>query len=468
MVSGVSTAADTRPADPPPGLPDGRTSVRWDLALGAVAVLLVVVADVVPPLLSTDPRGNLTETVAPLLANWLPHVGRGTPFAVVIALATVVWGPAAARRLSWVRLLLATYVLTLGWSMSLALVDGWQRGFAGRLSSEDEYLAEVPRVSDVHHMLQTFTTHIIDYQPGRWTTHVAGHPPGAFLVYVGLDRVGLGGGTFASLLSWLVAGSVGVAVLVAVRALAGRSGSGPDGEQLARRAAPFLALAPAAVWFVVSADGMFAAVSAWGIALLALAATRSVRRPVVTAAAAGVVLGFGIYLSYGLVVMGLVAVAVLVAARSWTPLLPAVVGALAVVAVFTALGFWWLDGYHLVVQRYYQGIAADRTYSYWIWANVAALVCAVGIATPAGVRRALAPSRLRRRDGLSLLVVGALLAVVAADVSGLSRSETERIWLPFGVWLLAATALLPVRHQRAWLATGAVTALAIKHLLLTG
>jgi hypothetical protein len=25
-----------------------------------------------------------------------------------------------------------------------------------------------------------------------------------------------------------------------------------------------------------------------------------------------------------------------------------------------------------------------------------------------------------------------------------------------------------VRHQRAWLATGAVTALAIKHLLLTG
>ena len=462
----MSTGAGIRPVDPAPGLTDRRSAVRWDLVLGAAGVLLVVAASYVPHLLSTDPRGNLTATVAPLLANWLPHVGPGSPFAVVIAVAAVTWGPAVARRLSWRQLLAVTYATTLAWSMSLALVDGWQRGFAGRLTSDDEYLAEVPRVSDVHQMLQTFTTHIIDYQPGRWTTHVAAHPPGAFLVYVGLDRIGLGGGTFASLFTWAVGCSAGVAVLVAVRVLA-RGGDEPDGEQLARRAAPFLALAPAAVWVAVSADGMFAAVSAWGLALLALAATRSVGRPLVAAVAAGVVLGFSVYLSYGLVVLGAVAVAVLVAARSWAPLLPAVLGALAVVAVFTALGFWWLDGYHLVVQRYYQGIAADRTYSYWIWANVAALVCAIGIATPAGVRRALAPARLRQRDGLSLLVVGALVALVAADVSGLSRSETERIWLPFGVWLLAATALLPVRHQRAWLATGVVIALGINHLLLT-
>ena len=34
----------------------------------------------------------------------------------------------------------------------------------------------------------------------------------------------------------------------------------------------------------------------------------------------------------------------------------------AVVAGFTLAGFWWLTGYHLVVQRYYQGWAADRPY----------------------------------------------------------------------------------------------------------
>lgn len=462
----MDTGADTRTADSAPGFADDRAAFRWDLVLGAGGVLLVVVAYFAPTLLSTDPRGNLTDTVAPLLANWLPHVGWGSPFAVLVAVAAVTWGPTVAQRLSWRQLLGATYATTLTWSMSLALVDGWQRGFTDRLTSDDEYLAEVPRVTNVHQLLQTFTTHIIDYQPGRWTTHVAGHPPGALILYVGLDRIGLGGGTFASVFTVAVGCSAGVAVLVALRVLAG-GGDTSAGEQLGRRAAPFLALAPAAVWVAVSADGMFSAVFGWGIALLAVAATRSVRRPVVAAVAAGVLLGFSVYLSYGLVVLGLVAVAVLVAARSWAPVLPALLGALAVVAVFTALGFWWLDGYHLVVQRYYQGIASDRTYSYWIWANVAALVCAVGIATPAGVRRALSPSRLREREGLSLLVAGALVAVVVADVSGLSRSETERIWLPFGVWLLAATALLPVRHQRVWLATGAVTALAINHLLLT-
>ncbi|KPC64254.1 hypothetical protein ADL29_12000 [Streptomyces chattanoogensis] len=47
------------------------------------------------------------------------------------------------------------------------------------------------------------------------------------------------------------------------------------GEGRARAAAPFMALAPGAVWVEVSADGYFAAVAAWALALLALAATRT-------------------------------------------------------------------------------------------------------------------------------------------------------------------------------------------------
>lgn len=448
-----------------------RRGHRIDLGVAAGAVVLVLAAGVAPFLLSYDPRAELDQTVAPLLANFAPHVGPGTPFAVLIAIATVMWGPLVAARLPWRRLLGATYALNLAWSMALALVDGWTRGFTNNLTSDDEYLAEVPGVRDIPLMLHEFTSRIIDYQPGRWTTHVSAHPPGAFLVYLGLDRIGLGGGTWASVVTVLIGCSAPVAVLVAVRALAGSgalAGNGaPAGEDLARRAAPFLALAPAAIWVAVSADGMFAGVTAWGIALLALAATRTTSRPVWAAVGAGLLLGFGIYLSYGLVLMGLPAIAVLVAARTIRPLLAAVVAALAVVAVFTALGFWWWEGYQLVVQRYYQGIAARRPLSYWVWGNVAALVCAVGISTPAGVRRALAPSRLRLREGLTLLVLGALAAVAFADVSGLSKSETERIWLPFGVWLLAATALLPPRYQRWWLASGAVIALAINHLLLT-
>ena len=82
-----------------------------------------------------------------------------------------------------------------------------------------------------------------------------------------------------------------------------------------------------------------------------------------------------------------------------------------------------------------------------------------------GRRRASALRRMRTR--VSLLPAAALLAIVAADLSGLSKAEVERIWLPYAIWLLVATAWLPARHRRWWLAGQALTALAVNHLLLT-
>jgi hypothetical protein len=57
--------------------------------------------------------------------------------------------------------------------------------------------------------------------------------------------------------------------------------------------------------------------------------------------------------------------------------------------------------------------------------------------------------------------------VLAADLSGLSKAEVERIWLPFAVWLVAAAGLLPARQARWWLAAQVAVALAVNHLLLT-
>ena len=74
---------------------------------------------------------------------------------------------------------------------------------------------------------------------------------------------------------------------------------------------------------------------------------------------------------------------------------------------------------------------------------------------------------IKRRCGLHLVVIGALLAVACADLSMLSKAETERICLPFTVWLTAAAALLPPRSHRWWLALKIVGALAINHLILT-
>ena len=60
-----------------------------------------------------------------------------------------------------------------------------------------------------------------------------------------------------------------------------------------------------------------------------------------------------------------------------------------------------------------------------------------------------------------------MTAILCADLSMLSKAETERIWLPFMVWLTAAPALLPPATHRWWLAANVIGALAVNHFILT-
>ncbi|MET7381190.1 hypothetical protein ABZT08_20605 [Streptomyces sp. NPDC005526] len=453
-----------------------------DLCAAAAATLLVVAAVLVGRHIQFT-RHTLFLHWPPLFADWDPHTGPGTPAAVLVAVAVVAYGPALAARLPWRALLAATWATAMAWTWSLALVDGWHRGVAVRLTTPNEYLRVVGRFQDVPAALRDFTHHIVAGSPSPWPAHIAGHPPGATLTFVLLDRIGLRGGGWAGAWCITVGATASVAVLVAVRALAG------DG--LARRAAPFLALAPAAVWVGASADGYFAAVAAWSVALLALAVTDGPapgRRA--TAFGAGLLFGLTCYLSYGLTLFALVAAGVLLlgdrrpGARAGV--LAFLLAGLAVVpALFTVAGFDWWEAYRLLVTRYYQGVGGTRPYGYWVWANLACTVFVVGLATVAGLGRAGA-ALLRRRPGvrarpapeaaeggagaaearLALLVLCALLALLVADLSGMSKAETERIWLPFAMWLLPACALLP--RPRVWLALQALVALLVNHLLLTG
>ncbi|WP_136244039.1 hypothetical protein [Mycobacterium intracellulare] len=400
---------------------------------------------------------------APIFGEWLIHAGWGTGPAIALAVVVVAWGPTLAQRLSWRALTLGSWAVAGGGGVALAVIDGWQRGFAGRLTTRDEYLSQVPGVTDIPATLRTFAGRIVDYQPHSWTTHVSGHPPGALLTFVWLDRIGLHGGAWAGLLCLLAGSSAAAAVVVGVRALAD--------ESTARRVAPFVALAPTAIWVAVSADGYFAGVAAWGIALLAVAVHRPVRFPALTAAAAGLLLGWGVFCNYGLMLMGLPAAAVLASAADWRAILralgPAALAAIGVAVAFAVAGFYWFDGYHLVQQRYWQGIAKDRPFQYWSWANLACVVCAIGLGGVAGLGRVFDGAAVRRRSGFHLLLLGVLAAVVCADLSMLSKAEVERIWLPFTIWLTAATALLPVRSHRIWLALNAAGAIALNTIILT-
>ncbi|SBT52847.1 hypothetical protein [Micromonospora auratinigra] len=495
---------------------------RRDLTVLAVEAALLGTAVAVGLVLNRRGVG-LHADAAPLYATWRPHLGWGSVPAVALAAAVVLRGPALARRLRWPWLLAAGWLAAVGWTLALALVDGWSAGFTERLTVQAEYLHEVPRVQDVPATLAGFTGRILDFGPESWSTHTAGHPPGALLFFVALDRIGLGGGTAAAFACVLLGATVAVSVPVTLRAL--------GDERAARAVLPFLVLLPGAVWVGASADGIFAGVVAAGLALLARPGRWS-------PALGGLLLGVALHLSYGLALAGLLAVTVLLLrpADRLRALVTAAAGVATVTAVFVGYGFWWLAGYHLVVQRYYQGWAADRPYAYWVWANLAALLLSAGpvagpalarVLGPAGreMRAALGALRLRARRGparsvsspaepvrpvaqparagrattaqpaqpgipaqpaqpvtlarpaqpvtpirataVVWLPVAAALCVLGADLSGLSKAEVERIWLPFAVWLPVAAARLPAADRRWWLAGQAVTALAVNHLLWT-
>ncbi|MEU1295857.1 hypothetical protein ABZ439_25905 [Streptomyces sp. NPDC005840] len=464
----------------PPADRSSRRAFRADLSAVGGAALLVAVAAVVGTVIERR-DGSLFVDWPPLLARWDPHLGPGTPLAVAVAVLVVAHGPRLAERLGRRALACAAWATATAWTFSLALVDGWRTGVAGRLTTRNEYLQVIDRFHDIPAALGDFTRHILLHSPGNWPAHVAGHPPAATVTFVLLDRVGLGGGGWAGVWCVTVGATAPVAVLVAVGRLCG--------ERSARRAAPFLVLAPAAVWAGTSADGYFAAVAAWSVAFLALAVTGY--RPRATGFLSGLLLGLTAYLSYGLTLFALIAGAVLLLGHRRTAPLPLVLAGLAVVpAVFTLLGFDWWEGYRLLVTRYHEGAGGVRPYGYWVWANLACAALITGPATVAGLRRAAVTGggAARRAGGgtgsksappagdagaphpeslrLAVLLAAALLAVLVADLSGMSKAETERIWLPFAMWLLPAGALLA--SPRGWLAAQAVLALLLNHLLLTG
>jgi hypothetical protein len=330
-------------------------------------------------------------------------------------------------------------------------------------------------VTDVHATLQEYVSRIdFDAGPRHWPVHIAGHPPGALLLFVGLVRLGLGGGLAAGLVVTVLAATTAPAVLQTMKVL--------GAEVPARAAAPFLVLGPAAVWQAVSADALFGAVAAWGMLALAVAATRpSVGLRIVWAVLAGLLLGYVVMMSYGLPLLGILALTILWLARSWVPLPVVAVAAAAVVGTFALGGFLYWEALPELHARYWGGVAGRRQPEYWLWGNLAAFAFSAGPVVGAGLaawaarwdaRPSLRPgaaARLRTPEQVAWsLAAAGFLMVLVADASQMSRAEVERIWLPFVPWCLVACAFLPERWRRPALLVQVVTALLVQHLLATG
>ncbi|MDN5893044.1 MAG: hypothetical protein L0H93_03375 [Nocardioides sp.] len=435
-----------------------------------VAVLVVAAAITLPDIMSWEVHARNSGTeFPPLHGYWEPTTGPGTWPALLLAVLGVVGGRAVAASLPWRWLLMAGFAASLAWLLALALVDG-QEGLTRVLGNGFEYLGTARGVSDIGGFLDGFIDRIPNEADGNWPIHVAGHPAGATLFFVGLVRIGLGDDLQAALVVTVIAATIPAAVMVALRALAHGE------EEWARRATPFLVFSPAAVFLAVSADAVFAACAAWGLAALAVAAVaRSRRAMLVASVAAGLLLGACVSMSYGLPLLGILALAVLWLARSWWPLPVAAVAALAVVLALAAWGFAWWEAFPVLVDRYWDGIASDRPTSYWVWANIAALLISMGPMVGAGLAHAL--SRWREalpsttaapgRRVVLVLALAAVTTIVIADSTRMSKGEVERIWLPFIPWLTVSLALLPERWQRPVLALQLSTALLVQHLLYT-
>jgi hypothetical protein len=400
---------------------------------------------------------HIAETVTRLEIHALPltgpfewRVGRDAIAAVVIALVVVVVGPPIARRGTWKQLMVLVALGSIAWAAALAVVDGW--GGLTDLLLPGQYLRTVPKVGDPFTFLSQFTDRIATYN-----IHTQGHPPGMVMLLWAMDQIGLEVAIIDAVLVFAGGAAAAVAALVALRELAG--------EDRARAVAPFMVLVPAAIWWT-SGDAFFSAVGGWGVTLVVLATGRTGRRADALALGGGLLLGLVAFLSYGLVLLAVIPLVVAVARRRFRSLVLACIGALPMFVAFLLGGFWWPAGLQATRERYLAGVASTRPYSYFVVGNLGAFALATGPAV------AVALSWLRDRRAW-LLVGGALLVVALADVSGMSKAEVERIWLPFVPWVVLATAAFGVgrsqahdRWVRPWLAlqvgTGLLVQLAVR------
>lgn len=417
-----------------------------------IAVVAVIGVSVVwgRRLQTRAPEINLGA--APLVGSW--HWRPSwllLPSAVIGALVVAV-GPSVMRRCQfWVGVAL-TAGTAVSFSLLLAAADG-AHAILAPVVDTTEYFDNLDVLPPARDLLTWFSTRdfLVNY-----SVHLKGHPPGFILLIKGLAAIGLGHPWATGALSFVGVALMCIGVLVTVRTVAS--------ETHARSVAPFLAIAPFAVWLGTSADAFYTGVFALGVGMVASGARRAGRTGVVLCLFGGVTLAAALFLTYGaFVLLPLPGLLMLVGTRtSWSTRArrcgAATLGGAVVFVLFRHFGFWWFDGLRTTRGLYWEGTAKFRPWTYFLIGNLGALLIALGPATSVAI--------VRLRDRTLWLLVGSTLACVAvANVSQYSKGEVERIWLLFMAWLTIATATL--RNPRRWLALQVATGLLLQAWLVS-
>ena len=436
-------AAVTRPSGSP---------ARWRASTLVPVALALVAVGTVAYGVSRDLDGVvLGAPHPPFIAAWDPRSHPAGWVAVALLAASVLGAPRLlSMRVSPAVFALATFAGTLALRLALAaLRDGptaWSRVFDLTRSGEarNEYLAGLPALRYGTHLFLDRFAELVPSLP----VHVAGHPPG-LMVVIGE----LGADTPARLAALcIVAGAASAPLTYALaRNLVP--------EWTARVAAILTGMAPGALQYgATTADALFLT-----LGLLAAWPLTSRRRS--SRVAGALMLAVGSFFAWSLLAVG--AWAALVAWLRDGPrraLEVAAMCGLAVALLYLVLaaltGFDAIGTLRATSDVYRLGIASTRPYAFWVFGSPVAFLLALGIPVAW-----LAARSLGRGDRLAI-AIWVVIAISAA--LGITKAETERIWLFFAPYVcLAAAPLVTRRGVRPLLALLAAQAVVAEALFGT-
>ena len=325
-------------------------------------------------------------------------------------------------------------------------VEGWYSVFGLDPEAGNEYLPVLPAIDSLG--VRAFLDRFAELSP-TLPIHPSAHPPGTPLL---IHALGIEG---PRELAALVIG-IGALSVPLTYGIARRVGLG---EPRARAAALLLALSPAAMLLgVTSADAMFCtagALAAW--LLLAPGWPQRILGALALAAAA--------FLSWALLSLGAFAAVVTWARQGFREgLALGIATAAIVIAAFAVLhaatGFDPIGSIRAAGEAYDLGISNARPYAYWFFGSPVAFAVALGLPTAWYAARALGTG--------DAVAIGLAAIIVVSVVIGLTKAETERIWLFMGpLAAVAAAAPGAARADAAVLGLLGAQALASSLLLDT-
>lgn len=435
----------------PAAAPRPRTS--WRALPGtstALALTAVGLATVAYGLIAEAAGFNLGVPLPPFFAFWEPSVDPAAIAAVPLfglAVAVAIW--LARADIGVVGFLLGVLAVTLLARLAVSAArDGIRFDAVYGLDPEaaNEYLPALPALSSLG--LETFLDRFAELSL-TLPIHPSAHPPGTLLLldFLGIERA-----------KGMAALTIGLGALAAPLTYALARSLGMDGSR-SRAAALLLALSPSALLYgVTSTDAMFATL---GLAAACLLVGTGLVRQTLGAA----VLALAAFFSWAMLALGAFAAVAVALTRGLRDaivmsLIAGVVIVAAYAALYAATGFDPVGAIKAAGEAYDLGISNARPYLYWLFGSPVAFAVALGVPTAWYAARAL---------GTADAAAVALAAIIVVSVLvGLTKAETERIWLFMGPpAAVAAASLVPLRRMPLVLSLLAAQALASSLLLFT-